>query len=422
MMTNKIAIIGLGYVGLPLSIAFNKKFKVIGYDNNLQRIKQLNKFKDITREVSSNELKKNKTIKFTSKKSELNSCVIFIVTVPTPLNKSKKPDLSNLIEATSLIAKKIKKNSIVIYESTTFPGCTEEICVPILEKQSGLKYNKDFYCGYSPERVNPGDKKRKLSQISKIVSGSNNKSLKRIYNLYNKVIKSKIFKVNSIKIAEGAKIIENTQRDINIALMNEFSIIFEKLGINFEDVLKAAKTKWNFIDFRPGLVGGHCIGIDPYYLSYKSKKIGYNPKIILAGRILNDKMSRYESNLIYQKIKKKNKPKVLVMGLSFKENIPDIRNSKSFDFINYLKMKKINVDCFDNNVDHKEVEKKYKIKPISYLKKRKYDAVAILVSHKNFINYKKKILSLVSKNGIIYDLKNIYKTNFKIFKANEKYL
>ena len=305
MMTNKIAIIGLGYVGLPLSIAFNKKFKVIGYDNNLQRIKQLNKFKDITREVSSNELKKNKTIKFTSKKSELNSCVIFIVTVPTPLNKSKKPDLSNLIEATSLIAKKIKKNSIVIYESTTFPGCTEEICVPILEKQSGLKYNKDFYCGYSPERVNPGDKKRKLSQISKIVSGSNNKSLKRIYNLYNKVIKSKIFKVNSIKIAEGAKIIENTQRDINIALMNEFSIIFEKLGINFEDVLKAAKTKWNFIDFRPGLVGGHCIGIDPYYLSYKSKKIGYNPKIILAGRILNDKMSRYESNLIYQKIKKK---------------------------------------------------------------------------------------------------------------------
>ena len=421
-MTNKIAIIGLGYVGLPLSIAFNKKFKVIGYDNNLQRIKQLNKFKDITREVSSNELKKNKTIKFTSKKSELNSCVIFIVTVPTPLNKSKKPDLSNLIEATSLIAKKIKKNSIVIYESTTFPGCTEEICVPILEKQSGLKYNKDFYCGYSPERVNPGDKKRKLSQISKIVSGSNNKSLKRIYNLYNKVIKSKIFKVNSIKIAEGAKIIENTQRDINIALMNEFSIIFEKLGINFEDVLKAAKTKWNFIDFRPGLVGGHCIGIDPYYLSYKSKKIGYNPKIILAGRILNDKMSRYESNLIYQKIKKKNKPKVLVMGLSFKENIPDIRNSKSFDFINYLKMKKINVDCFDNNVDHKEVEKKYKIKPISYLKKRKYDAVAILVSHKNFINYKKKILSLVSKNGIIYDLKNIYKTNFKIFKANEKYL
>ena len=390
MMTNKIAIIGLGYVGLPLSIAFNKKFKVIGYDNNLQRIKQLNKFKDITREVSSNELKKNKTIKFTSKKSELNSCVIFIVTVPTPLNKSKKPDLSNLIEATSLIAKKIKKNSIVIYESTTFPGCTEEICVPILEKQSGLKYNKDFYCGYSPERVNPGDKKRKLSQISKIVSGSNNKSLKRIYNLYNKVIKSKIFKVNSIKIAEGAKIIENTQRDINSALMNEFSIIFEKLGINFEDVLKAAKTKWNFIDFRPGLVGGHCIGIDPYYLSYKSKKIGYNPKIILAGRILNDKMSRYESNLIYQKIKKKNKPKVLVMGLSFKENIPDIRNSKSFDFINYLKMKKINVDCFDNNVDHKEVEKKYKIKPISYLKKRKYDAVAILVSHKNFINYKKK--------------------------------
>ena len=421
-MTNKIAIIGLGYVGLPLSIAFNKKFKVIGYDNNLQRIKQLNKFKDITREVSSNELKKNKTIKFTSKKSELNSCVIFIVTVPTPLNKSKKPDLSNLIEATSLIAKKIKKNSIVIYESTTFPGCTEEICVPILEKQSGLKYNKDFYCGYSPERVNPGDKKRKLSQISKIVSGSNNKSLKRIYNLYNKVIKSKIFKVNSIKIAEGAKIIENTQRDINIALMNEFSIIFEKLGINFEDVLKAAKTKWNFIDFRPGLVGGHCIGIDPYYLSYKSKKIGYNPKIILAGRMLNDKMSRYESNLIYQKIKKKNKPKVLVMGLSFKENIPDIRNSKSFDFINYLKMKKISVDCFDNNVDHKEVEKKYKIKPISYLKKRKYDAVAILVSHKNFINYKKKILSLVSKNGIIYDLKNIYKTNFKIFKANEKYL
>lgn len=421
-MREKIAIIGLGYVGLPLSLAFNKKYDVVGYDINHKRIKELNKHKDVTKEVSKKDLKEAKKIIYTSNTSHLNKCSIFIVTVPTPINKKNDPDLSKLISASKLIGKNLKKNSIVIYESTTYPGCTEEICVPILSKYSNLIYNKEFFCGYSPERVNPGDKKRKLNQIQKIVSASNNKTLQRIYNIYNKSIKSKIIKVKSIKIAEGAKIIENTQRDINIALMNEFSIIFKKLDISFEEVLEAAKTKWNFIPFKPGLVGGHCIGVDPYYLAYKAKKIGYNPKLILSGRKINDSMSEYEANLICQILKKKIKPRVLVMGLAFKENVPDLRNSKSFDLIDFLKKKKIDVECHDSNVNPEEIKKGYKILRAKDLKKHYYDAVVILVAHKNFINSSKKIKLLVKKNGIIYDFKNIYKTNSKVIRINEKNL
>jgi UDP-N-acetyl-D-galactosamine dehydrogenase len=421
-MKEKIAIIGLGYVGLPLSIAFNKNFKVVGFDIDKNRIKQLTKLYDETNEVSKKELKDAKQILFTSDEKKLDDCDIFIVTVPTPINKVNSPDLSSVISATKMISRKMKQNSIVIYESTTFPGCTEEICVPILKRHTKLTYNKSFFCGYSPERVNPGDKKRKLNQINKIVSASNKTTLDRIFKIYNKSLKSKIIKVKSIKIAEGAKIIENTQRDLNIALMNEFSIIFEKLNINFEDVLNAAKTKWNFIPFKPGLVGGHCIGVDPYYLAYKSKKIGYNPKVLLAGRKLNDSMSKYEGNLIYQKLKNILNPKVLVMGLSFKENVPDIRNSKSFDLINFLIKKRIKVDCYDDNVNRKEVFKNYKILPTKRLKKKYYDTVVILVAHNNFINLRKKIKHLVKDNGIIYDFQNIYKTNKKIIKINEKNL
>ena len=421
-MQEKIAIIGLGYVGLPLSITFNKNFKVVGFDIDKNRIKQLTKLNDVTKEVSKKELRDAKKILFTSDPKELDDCGIYIVTVPTPINKANSPNLSSVINATKMISKKMKKDSIVIYESTTFPGCTEEICVPILKRYTDLIYNKSFFCGYSPERVNPGDKKRKLNQINKIVSGSNNRTLNRIFKIYNKSLKSKIIKVKSIKIAEGAKIIENTQRDLNIALMNEFSIIFNKLNINFEDVLNAAKTKWNFIPFKPGLVGGHCIGVDPYYLAYKSKKIGYEPKVLLAGRKLNDSMSKYEGNLIYQKLKNIPNVKVLVMGLSFKENVPDIRNSKSFDLINFLKKKNFNVDCYDDNVNRNQVFKNYRILPIKKLNKKFYDSVVILVAHNNFINLRKKIKLLVKDNGIIYDFKNIYKTNKKIIKINEKNL
>ena len=419
-MKYKIAVIGLGYVGLPLSIAFNKNFDVVGYDVNKKRINELKRFFDSTKEVTKKNLKNAKRLVFTSNHKSLNDCNIFVITVPTPINKSNLPDLSNIIEATKLVGKKITKKSIVIYESTTYPGCTEEICVPILSQKSKLIYNKDFFCGYSPERVNPGDKKRNLNKISKIISGSNKETLINIYKIYSKSIKSKIVKVSSIKVAEGAKVIENTQRDLNIALMNEFSIIFKKLNINFEEVLNAAKTKWNFIPFTPGLVGGHCIGVDPYYLAFKSKKVGHEPKLILAGRKLNDSMHIFEGNIILNLLKEKKKSKILVMGLSFKENVPDIRNSKSFDLVSYLKKKNFKVDCYDNNVDNNQVKKIYKISPLQNIKKNNYDMVVILVAHNNFKKNKMKIYSYLKKNGFIYDFKNIFKTNKKIITINEK--
>ena len=419
-MKYKIAVIGLGYVGLPLSIAFNKNFDVVGYDVNKKRINELKRFFDSTKEVTKKNLKNAKRLVFTSNNNSLTDCNIFVITVPTPINKSNLPDLSNIIEATKLVGKKITKKSIVIYESTTYPGCTEEICVPILSQKSKLIYNKDFFCGYSPERVNPGDKKRNLNKISKIISGSNKETLINIYKIYSKSIRSKIVKVSSIKVAEGAKVIENTQRDLNIALMNEFSIIFKKLNINFEEVLNAAKTKWNFIPFTPGLVGGHCIGVDPYYLAFKSKKVGHEPKLILAGRKLNDSMHIFEGNIILNLLKEKKKSKILVMGLSFKENVPDIRNSKSFDLISYLKKKNFKVDCYDNNVDNYQVKKTYKISPLLNIKKNNYDMVVILVAHNNFKKNKKKIYSYLKKNGFIYDFKNIFKTNKKIITINEK--
>lgn len=408
---HKIAIIGLGYVGLPLAVEFCKFFDLVGFDLKLKRINDLKKNLDETKEISNRKLAviKNKII-FTNNVDDIKNCNIFIITVPTPINLIKKPDLSALKLATKLVSKVLKKNDLVIYESTVFPGCTEEICVPILERFSKLKLNKDFLCGYSPERINPGDKSKNIKKINKLVSGSNDKALNKIYYLYKKIIQAEVIKVRNIKIAEGAKIIENTQRDLNIALINEFLQIFQKLNINFSEVLKAANTKWNFLNFEPGLVGGHCIGVDPYYLAEKSRQIGYNPKLILAGRNINDGMSKFYFNIFIKEFKKrfdiiKNK-NILVMGLSFKENVPDIRNSKSFDIIRYLKEANVNVFCYDDNVEKNALKKAHKIKTINKIKKNNYHGIIILVKHSSFDFIKKKIMTFLKKGGVILDIKN----------------
>ena len=412
----RIAVIGLGYVGLPLAVEFSKFFKVVGFDLKLKRINDLKKKIDETKEISSKRLEniKNKII-FTNNINLIKNCNTFIITVPTPINLNKKPDLSALIFATKLVSKVLKKHDVVVYESTVFPGCTEEICVPILEKFSKLRLNKDFYCGYSPERINPGDKFRNIKQINKLVSGSNYQALNKIYYLYKKIIKADVIKVKTIKIAEGAKIIENTQRDLNIALINEFLKIFQKLNINFSEVLKAASTKWNFLNFEPGLVGGHCIGVDPYYLAEKSRQIGYNTRLILAGRKLNDGMSKFYFNIFLKEFKKKfstiKNKNILVMGLSFKENVPDIRNSKSFDIIRYLKKKKFNVFCYDNNVDKKSLKDAYKINAINKIRKNYYHGIIIAVKHSSFNFIKKKIATFLKKNGVILDIKNFLGKN-----------
>jgi len=356
---NKICIIGLGYVGLPLLIEFSKYHKVIGFDTDIQRVMELRNFFDRNNEFKKSELKKIKNIEFTSDTKILDNCNIYIVTVPTPVKKNKSPDLNPLIQSSKLIGKFLKKKDIVIYESTVFPGCTEEVCVPILEKYSKLTYNKDFFCGYSPERINFGDKKYKLTNIKKVTSGSNAKISNIIDKLYSKIIKVGTYKAESIIIAEAAKVIENTQRDLNIAFINELSIIFDKLKINTSKVLKAAGSKWNFLNFKPGLVGGHCIGVDPYYLTYKSKKVGYNPKLILSGRSINDEMPKFIFNKIKKLLKKKNK--VLFLGASFKENIPDFRNSKSLSLFKLIK-KNYQSDLVDPLIDTELFFKSEKLK------------------------------------------------------------
>ena len=327
----KLAVIGLGYVGLPLALEFSKKKKVIGFDINNTRINELNSGVDKNLEFKKKNLLSSKKIKFTNKIEHLRSANCFIITVPTPINNKKKPDLKPLLDASKMIGKIIKKGDIIIYESTVYPGCIEEVCVPELEKFSKLKFNLDFFCGYSPERINPGDKKHTISNIKKITSGSTKEIAKVIDALYNEIIKVGTHKTSSIRIAEAAKVIENTQRDLNIALINEFSILFKKLNINTDEVLNAAGSKWNFLPFKPGLVGGHCIGVDPYYLTYKAKKVNYNPKIILSGRKLNDNMGNYVALELIKKMKQKNikikKSKILISGLTFKENCPDLRNS-----------------------------------------------------------------------------------------------
>ena len=364
----KIAIIGLGYVGLPLAVEFGKKFPVVGYDINNQRIKNLKKGIDDTLETSKRELNDATYLKYSNNHEDMKSQNCFIITVPTPINSKKKPDLSFLINATEIVGKLLKKEDLVIYESTVYPGVTEEICVPILEKKSNLIFNQSFFCGYSPERINPGDKEHRLANITKVTSGSTPEAADIIDLLYNKIIKAGTFKAKSIKVAEAAKVIENTQRDINIALINELAIIFNRLGIDTQSVLKAAQSKWNFLKFSPGLVGGHCIGVDPFYLTHKSKEVGYVPKVILAGRRLNDGMSSYVvSELVKFMIKKKlkiYKARVLIMGLAFKENCPDYRNTRVFDIIKHLKEYGLVTEIYDPWVDSKRVKQEHKINVI----------------------------------------------------------
>ena len=414
---NKIAVIGMGYVGLPLSLEFAKKDHVIGFDIDNIRIKSLKKGIDLTEEEKKKEILKSKKIKFSSDLEDLSDCNIYIVTVPTPVDSKNKPNLKPLLNATKMISKVLTKNNIVIYESTVFPGATEELCGPIIERNSGLKINLDIFLGYSPERINPGDKNKKLTDIIKIVSGSNSKTLKRVSKLYSRIIKAGVFEVESIKIAEAAKVIENTQRDLNIAFINELSIIFKKLNLSTEKILQAAETKWNFISFRPGLVGGHCIGVDPYYLTYKSKKIGYKPKIILGGRNLNDQMSLkvYEdvNRIILKNNNTDKNKKILIMGLTFKENCPDTRNSKVLDLFNHFKRKKFDISSFDPYSKNWSLEFKEKFNVINQFKNKKFDVVIIAVKHFKFIKMKKQIKILLNKNGFIYDLKYLFSENPK---------
>ncbi len=410
----KFAVLGLGYVGLPLALKLSKKYKVIGFDNDELRVNNLTKGIDDNNELKKKDLLNKKNISFTYNDKDLKNCKIFFLTIPTPINKKNNPDLFLIKKATELVAKYLKKNCIVVYESTVYPGVTEEICVPLLERISGLKLNKDFHCSYSPERINPGDKKNNINNVSKLVSSSSKKSLKKISKIYRSIIKAKIFECRSIKVAEAAKIIENTQRDLNISLMNEFTIICRKLNIDVHDVLDAASTKWNFLNFRPGLVGGHCIGVDPYYLTYKAKKIGINPKVVLAGRKVNDDMVKYFSNYFLNKLKKKIKkksPRVLILGASFKENISDIRNSKILELGKILINKRCDVEFFDPHV--KKLKNNLTI--INKPKIKYYDGIIIGVKHKLFKNLGfHKIRNFAkNNNSIIFDLQNIFKDNKK---------
>ena len=406
----KIAIIGLGYVGLPLAVAFSKRFSVLGFDIDHNRIKQLESGVDSTHEVSRNNLVAAKALSFTFNENDLKQCNTFIVTVPTPIDKLNKPDLTPLLKASEMLGRIIKKDDVVIYESTVYPGATEEDCIPVIEKLSGLYLNKDFFAGYSPERINPGDKNHRVEDIIKVTSGSDQSTADFVDALYASVIKAGTFKASSIKVAEAAKVIENTQRDVNIALINELSIIFEILNLDTEEVLNAAGTKWNFLPFRPGLVGGHCIGVDPYYLTYKAESFGYRPEIILAGRSVNDGMGNYvSSQLIKKMINKKIEiigSNVLIMGLTFKENCPDLRNSKVFDIVNNLKSYEINVDIIDPLCDKLEAYNEHGLEVNHTAEKGIYDAVLLAVAHNEFkemgVN---AIQSFGKENFVLYDLK-----------------
>lgn len=409
----KIAVIGLGYVGLPLAVAFGLKRDVIGFDINLQRVKDLKKGDDKTLEMESDEIAQAKLLKFSISVTDLNECNCFIVTVPTPVDAHHRPDFSPLEKASETIGKVLKLNDIVIYESTVYPGATEDVCVPILEKFSDLKFNRDFFVGYSPERINPGDKDRNVTTIKKVTSGSNDETADLIDSLYKEIIVAGTHKAPSIKVAEAAKIIENTQRDVNIALINELAMIFNKMGIDTEDVLQAASTKWNFLPFRPGLVGGHCIGVDPYYLTHIAQAIGYHPEIILAGRRINNGMSSHVvSQLIKAMCKKKihiNGARVLLMGLSFKENCPDIRNTRVIDVIKELETMGCAVDVYDPWVSKEEANEEFGFSPISILNKASYDAIVIAVAHDQFKEMGVERIKLLAKSdNVIFDLKSIF--------------
>jgi len=413
----KIAIIGLGYVGLPLAVEFGKVLPTLGFDINEVRINDLKSGNDHTLECTSNELLSATKLSYSADEDHLKACNIFIVTVPTPINEDKEPDLSPLQGASKMLGDKISEGDIVIYESTVYPGCTEEVCIPILEKISSLKLNQDFYVGYSPERINPGDKQHRVTNIKKVTSGSNAQSGEFIDALYKKIIIAGTHLASTIKVAEAAKVIENTQRDVNIALINELAKIFNILDIDTLDVLEAAGTKWNFLPFRPGLVGGHCIGVDPYYLTHKAQDIGYNPEMILAGRRLNDSMGKYVvSQLMKEMIAKDIAPKsskVLVMGLAFKENCPDIRNTKVIDIITELKEYGIDADVYDPWINAEDTVKEYGVNPITSIENKKFDAIIFAVAHNEFKQMSvSDIENITNPNHVIYDLKYIFDKEF----------
>lgn len=407
-----LALIGLGYVGLPLAVEFGKKYRVIGFDINEKRINELRNGIDKTLEVSSVELSEAKNLIFTNQLEDLRQASVFIITVPTPVDDFKVPDLTPVIKASETVGKVLKKGDVAVYESTVYPGCTEEDCVPILESFSGLKFNQDFFCGYSPERINPGDKEHRVSTIKKIVSGSTPEIAKALNKLYQNVITVGTHLAPSIKVAEAAKVIENAQRDLNIAFVNELSKLFDLMDIDTLDVLEAAGTKWNFLPFRPGLVGGHCIGVDPYYLTHKAVKLGYNPEIILAGRRINDQMGAFVANqlvkLMIKKEHKINNSRVLVLGITFKENCPDIRNSKVIDIINELRSFGCLIDVFDPWADKEEVKHEYNIDLLcstDEIKNKTYEGVILAVAHDQF---KELDFPLLRINGaVVYDVKGI---------------
>jgi len=411
----KLAIIGLGYVGLPLAIEFGKQRTVVGFDINQGRVKELKSGQDHTLEASPEELKEAQHLSFTTNPDELCGCNCFIVTVPTPIDEHKQPDLSPLIKASETIGKVLKTGDIVIYESTVYPGATEEDCVPVLEKHSGLKFNRDFFAGYSPERINPGDKEHRVTTIKKVTSGSTPAIADLVDDLYKQIITAGTHKAPSIKVAEAAKVIENTQRDINIALINELALIFNKMGIDTEAVLQAAGSKWNFLPFRPGLVGGHCIGVDPYYLTHKAQAVGYHPEIILAGRRLNDNMGAYVANqLIKAMIKRRIQiegARVLVMGLTFKENCPDLRNTRVVDIVAELQDYNCRVDVFDPWISVAETEHEYGITPMTQPEPAAYDGIILAVAHREFKAMGvDAIRAFGSASHVLYDLKYIFPT------------
>ncbi|HMN32713.1 MAG TPA: nucleotide sugar dehydrogenase [Chitinophagaceae bacterium] len=409
---NKLAVIGLGYVGLPIALEFARNIKVIGFDINDKRVEMMQNHIDPSNELDSSEFE-GCDIEFTSSLEKLKEATFYVVAVPTPVDEHNVPDLTPVLKASETIGKVIKKGDYVVFESTVYPGCTEEDCLPVIEKISGLKGTIDFKLGYSPERINPGDKEHTLQNVIKIVSGCDNESLNEIAKTYELVVKAGVHRASSIKVAEAAKIIENTQRDLNIALMNELSIIFDKLGINTYEVLEAAGTKWNFLKFFPGLVGGHCIGVDPYYLTYKSEQIGYKSRVILAGRIINDEMASHVAKKTIQTIIKSGtdiiKAKILVKGITFKENVSDIRNSKVVDLVNELKGYSVKVDIEDPHADHDELIHEYGIGLTKQIE-NDYDAIILAVNHKEYANHTEEYFSKhLKKDGLLVDIKGIYR-------------
>jgi UDP-N-acetyl-D-galactosamine dehydrogenase len=409
-----IAVVGLGYVGLPLAVEFGKKYTVVGYDVNRERVGQLNAGYDHTLEVSKEQIAAAPKLSFTDAIDELRKCTVYIVTVPTPIDSFKKPDLSYLLKASTSVGKLLKKGDIVVYESTVYPGCTEEDCVPVLEKCSKLRYNQDFFCGYSPERINPGDKERTLTKILKITSGSTPETAAYIDQLYNSIIEAGTYRAPSIKVAEAAKAIENAQRDINISFVNELALMFDRMGIDTNDVLDAAGTKWNFLRFKPGLVGGHCIGVDPYYLVHKAQSLGYHPQVIASGRLVNDSMGVFVAKKILKKLIANGlqiqQSTVLILGLTFKENCPDIRNTKVVDIYYELTDFGINVDVHDPWASADEVKQEYGIELLNSLDTKKYDGIILAVAHKQFMTLDVKGLKKDDKS-VLFDVKSIIDRN-----------